>query len=138
MKSEAQMQQPPVIRSLVAAQIDHRWIRSKEYPKHDIDGSDFQDPLGHGKQLSVTSTGLPGSPSRLCILRVYDELPFGYVQMQVQNNTPKAITVQAIRSVDAVGTQSINLGASEGSIRILSVIQRRNQLIAATLLTLPR
>ena len=40
--------------------------------------------------------------------------------MQVQNNTPKALTVQALRSVDAFGTPLIDLGASEGSIRILS------------------
>lgn len=109
-----------IVRSLVGAQIDHQGVSSKEYPKHDIAGADFHDALGRGKQLSMLASGLPSRPDLLCILRVYDELPFGYVEVQVHNQTPKTVTVQAIRSVDAFGSPLLDLGSSEGAIRILS------------------
>jgi len=112
--------QHTVMRSLVATQIGRRWMKSTEYPRHDVRHSEFEDALGHGQQLSVSSTGLPNRPDLICVLRVYDELPFGYVEVQVNNATPRTIEVQTIRSVEALGTPLLDLGASEDLVRVLS------------------
>jgi len=110
----------PAIRSLVAAQINHHWVRSNEYPTHRVKQSDFHDALGHGEELTVTLTGLANRPNLLYILRLYDHLPFGDIEVQVHNGTPKPVTVEAIRSVEAFGDPLLNLGAQEGSERVLS------------------
>ena len=110
----------PVIRSLVAAQINHRWIKSNEYPQHRVVRSSFQDVLGHGEQLTVALSGLPGRPNLQYILRLYDQLPFGYVKVQVQNQTRRTMTIEAIRSLEAFGEPMIDLGARESFVRVLS------------------
>ncbi|MGC1966855.1 MAG: hypothetical protein WA673_10360, partial [Candidatus Acidiferrales bacterium] len=52
----------PVIRAVVAAEIDHLWIRSTDYPQHQISQSPFNDVLGRGEQVVVSSTGLADRP----------------------------------------------------------------------------
>ena len=49
-----------VIQARVAAEIDHKWVKSTDYPKHDIAQSNFDDALGHGKKITITSSGLSG------------------------------------------------------------------------------
>src|ERR1041385_279679 len=44
----------PVLRSLVGAEVNGRWIKSSQYPTHKISQSSFQDVLGKGRQLTVT------------------------------------------------------------------------------------
>lgn len=109
-----------VFRSVVAAQIDHRWLKSSEYPKHEASKSVFEDRLGRGRQLIIRSTGLPQSPDLVCILRQYDQFPFADITVEVQNHTPKAVTVQSIRSVDSIGEQPLDLGAPEREDRVMS------------------
>src|SRR5262249_53776277 len=65
-----------ILRSGVAAQIDHHWLKSADYPKHETSSSVFEDRLGRGRQISIRSTGLAQSPDLVCILRQYDGLPF--------------------------------------------------------------
>jgi alpha-galactosidase len=110
----------PVIRSIVGAEIDHRWVKSTDYPKHEISQSDFQDLLGHGHQLTIISTGLTHRPDLACIIRLYDSLPFGDIEVEVRNRTANSVTVQAIRSVEAVGNQLLHLGGAEKTDRVLS------------------
>jgi hypothetical protein len=108
------------VRSGVAAHINHHWISSKEYPTRRITTSDFEDVLGQGKQLTVTFTGLVNRANLVYIVRAYDERPFGSIEVQVQNRTSKVVTVEAIRSLNAVGKPLVNLGGRERSERVLS------------------
>lgn len=110
----------PIVRSYVGAQINQRWVSSKEYPKHRITRSTFSDTLGHGRQLTVASTGLINQPDLVYTLRVYDDSPFGDLEVQVQNRTSKTANVQAIRSMNAFGENVVNLGGPEISERVLS------------------
>jgi alpha-galactosidase len=109
-----------VLRSRVSAQINHHWLSSNDYPTHRITQSEFDDVLGRGQQLTVTSTGLPNRPDLVCIIRVYEDSPFGDMEVQVHNRTLKPVTVQAIRSLDASGQNVVNLDGPEASERVLS------------------
>ena len=111
---------PPVLRSLVAAQIDRRWIKSNEYPFHRTTQGNFQDQLGHGKQLTITFSGLVGRPRLSYVLRVYDDLPFGDVQVFISNNSHKTIAVESIRNVEAFGSPLVDLGGDQADDRVLS------------------
>ncbi len=110
----------PVLETRVAAEIDHRWVRSSDYPQHHVAESTFTDALGAGHEIAVTFSRLSGAPDLICLLRLYDDLPYGDVEVRVQNTTGKSVTVQAIRSVEAMGKRAINLGASDSADRVLS------------------
>jgi alpha-galactosidase len=110
----------PVLISRVGAEINHRWISSSEYPRHHGTESTFQDALGAGHQATVSFTGLSGSPELTYVLRLYDQLPYGDIEVKVRNTTSDAVTVQAIRSVEAIGRPLVNLGGPEEADRILS------------------
>jgi hypothetical protein len=53
-------------------------------------------------------------------LQIYDQHPYGTIQVKVQNNTGKEITVQAIRSLEAIGEPVLNLGGPPSADRVLS------------------
>jgi len=110
----------PVIRAAVATEVDHRWIRSDQYPRHEIAGADFEDTLGRGRQATVRSSGLPGRPDLTYTIRVYERRPLGEIQVEVQNHSAQKFMVESIRSVEAVGNEILNLHASPSSDRVLS------------------
>ena len=88
--------------------------------------STFNDELGSGRQVTVTCSGLDGKPELVYVLQLYDQRPYGTVQVQVRNTTGKEVTVQAIRSVDAIGEPILNLGGpSIGEPGPLRQFQRR-------------
>ena len=66
--------------------------------------NDFEDVLGRGQEIKVRSTGLSGQPDIVCFLRLYDEQPYGDIQVEIQNRKRKTSSVESIRSVEAVGT----------------------------------
>ena len=109
-----------ILRSGVAVQINHRWLKSSGYPKHETSTSSFEDRLGRGQQIIIRSTGLAQSPDLVCILRQYDQFSFVDIEVEVQNHTPKAVTVQSIRSVDAIGEPPLDLGGPEREDRVMS------------------
>jgi alpha-galactosidase len=109
-----------VIRAGVSVQVDHQWIRSQEYPKHEITSSDFEDTLGRGKQVMVMSSGLPDRPDLTYVIRVYENRPFGEIQVQVENHSARSFEVQSIGSVDSAGKEILNLHGEPGSDRVLS------------------
>jgi len=109
-----------ILRSVVAAQINHRWAKSSEYPKHEVSKAWFEDRLGRAQQIVMRSTGLPQSPDLICILRQYEQFSFIDIEVEVQNHTSKAITVQGIRSVESIGNQPLDLGAPERYDRVMS------------------
>ena len=110
----------PILRAGVAVQVDHRWIKSGEYPKHVISSEVFADTLGRGRQATVRSSGLPDQPELIYTVRVYEDRPFGEIQVQVRNQSARAFQVQSIRSLEGLGTDLLNLFGSPASIRVLS------------------
>ncbi len=109
-----------VLTSRVAARIDHQWLRSSDYPRHQVSESTFSDELGPGHAVTVTFSGLDGKPELMFVGQVYDTGPYATVQVQVRNTTNRELTVQAIRSVEAIGEALVNLGGQASADRILS------------------
>lgn len=110
----------PAVRSIYGAEIDHAWLKSSDYPLHHISQSDFTNSLGSGRELSISSAGLAGRPDLVCTIRLYSALAYGEIEIDVHNTNGKAVTVQSIRSLEAIGNSPIRLGDSEGSDRVLS------------------
>jgi alpha-galactosidase len=110
----------PVMTARVGAEINHKWIFSTDYPGHRINASAFETPLGKGRQLDVTFTGLATQPDLKYTLQLYDNRPYGNVQVAIQNTTGKSLTVESIRMMDAAGEPGVNLGGPESADRVLS------------------
>ncbi len=110
----------PVLKSRVAAEVDHQWLRSSDYPRCQASEFSFEDDLGSGPQVTVTCSGLDGKPDLVYVLQLYKQRPYGTVQVKVQNSAGKEVTVQAIRSVEAMGEPMVNLGGSPSADRVLS------------------
>ncbi|SPE38874.1 Glycoside hydrolase/PKD [Candidatus Sulfopaludibacter sp. SbA6] len=109
-----------VLKARAGAQIDRQWVRSNEYPQHRAAESSFTDALGAGHQISVTCSGLQGKPDLVYTVQLYDQRPYATVQVEVQNRTGKAVTVEAIRSVEAIGQPVVGIAGPESADRILS------------------
>src|SRR5437762_1889428 len=58
----------PVLNSRVGVQVDHKWLRSSDYPRHQALESTFNDVLGPGRQLTVTCSELEGKPDLIYVL----------------------------------------------------------------------
>src|SRR5207244_12655663 len=54
------------------------------------------------------------------VLKLDKQRPYGTVQVKVQNRAGKEVTVQAIRSVEAMGEPILNLGGDQSADRVLS------------------
>jgi hypothetical protein len=108
------------VRAGIAAEVDHHWIKSGEYPQHEIAVSDFQDTLGRGRQAVVRATGTPDRPDLTYTIRLYEARPFGEIQVQVQNHSGREFEVQSIRSLEAEGKAILDLDANPLSDRVLS------------------
>jgi alpha-galactosidase len=109
-----------IFHAKVAAEVDHKWIESTDYPKHEIAQSNFEDALGHGKKITVTSSGLPKLPDLVYTLTIYEGRDFAVVEAEVQNRTGNPVTIQSIRSLEAAGDRIMDLGGPQGADRILS------------------
>ena len=110
----------PIFTSRVAAQVDHGWLRSTDYPRHQASESTFGDELGSGRAITVTNSGLPGKADLIYVVQLYDQNPYATLQVTVRNNTEKEVTVQAIRGIEALGEPLLNLNGPAFSDRILS------------------
>jgi alpha-galactosidase len=109
-----------VIHARVAAEIDHKWVKSTDYPKHEIAQSNFEDALGHGKKITVTSSGLPKFPDLSYTVQIYDGRAFSVIEAEIQNHSANAVTIQSIRSVEALGSRIVDLGGQQKADRVLS------------------
>jgi alpha-galactosidase len=109
-----------VFHARVAAEIDHKWIKSTDYPKHEISQSNFEDAVGHGKKITVTSSGLPKLPDLAYTIQMYEGNDFGAIEADLQNHTGSPVTIQCIRSVEADGKNIIDLGGPQSADRVLS------------------
>jgi hypothetical protein len=78
--------------------------------------------------LTTTYSGIADAPELTSTIRLYDDLPFGDIEVKVQNSTKKPVTVQMLRSVEAIGSPSVNLGGRESTTRVLSDTFTVNEL----------
>lgn len=117
---ENSVAQSTVVRAVVAAKVDHRWIRSSDYPQHDLTMTRFADALGEGRQATVTSTGLTAEPDLIFSIRLYDGQGLGDIQVQLRNRSARMFTVQSVRSLQAFGGRILDLGAEPQWDRVLS------------------
>jgi alpha-galactosidase len=111
---------PSALEASLGAMVDHTWLRPGSYPSHSVSESQFSDALGFGGQLTVTCSGLRGSPDLIYVVQLYTQNPYGTIQVRVKNETNKATSVQAIRSVEAMGDPIVNLGGRPSDERVLS------------------
>jgi alpha-galactosidase len=111
---------PSILQAGIAAEVDHHWLRSSEYPQHRSSQSTFKDTLGSGHLIAVTFTGLPKRPDLILSLRTYDDQLFGDIQVAVENHTGKTLAVESIRPVEATVGRILNLQGSDRDDRILS------------------
>ncbi len=109
-----------VLRAGVGVEVDGRWLRASDYPRHVAEHSQAQGYLGDATDWQVTYSGLQGQPDLTYHLRAYSSQPFGDIQVTVRNTTARAIHVQAIRSVDATEGPIIDLGGPALDNRVLS------------------
>ena len=117
---KARALQNPVLASRIGAEVDHHWLWSTDYPHADIATSTFSDQLGPAHRLQVTFSGNGNRPDLIYSVDVYDQLPFGAIQVQLRNGGNAPLQIEAIRVLDATGTPVINLGAAENAGRVLS------------------
>jgi alpha-galactosidase len=109
-----------VLRAGVAAEVDGRWLRAADYPKHTVEHSQGKGELGDATDWQMTYSGLSGQPDLVCHVRAYSNESFGDIQVTVRNTTGKAIGVEAIRSLDASDGAIIDLGGPVAENRVLS------------------
>ena len=110
----------PVLRAGIEADLTGLNLKSAFYPHHKSEVAEFHDELGAGRILTVTHTGLPETPDLICRLRLYNNLPWGDIQVTVVNATTRSIEVHAIRAVQAQGDAVVALGGPEMADRVLS------------------
>lgn len=104
----------------VAAEVDGRWLRSEQYPKHSASQSAVTGHLGAATEWQVSCSGLAGAPNLNYRLRAYSAAPFADIEVTVQNTTEKTVHVEAIRSVEATGGTIAELDGSPAEDRVLS------------------
>jgi len=110
----------PILHAGIAAQVDHRWLKSSDYPQHSIQHETGPDDLGAQNGVTISNKGLAGQPDLICLIRLHSDPDFITITVRVKNSGASAMTVQAIRSVDAIGERIVDLGGKDASDRVLS------------------
>jgi len=110
----------PVLSARVGVQVDHHWLWSTDYPEAHIAATEFRDQLGSGRRLEVTFTAWANKPELKYAIELYNDLPFGDVQLHLANRGSHVLQVQTMRVLDANGTPVVDLGAPENAERVLS------------------
>ncbi len=110
----------PVLQAQFAVEVDHRWLYSRDYPKREVSQSEIENDLGAAQEWTMRCSGLRDAPNLTLVLRAYTAIPFGDVQVMVDNPTTRTFQVQAVRPVEANGNNILNLGGNSASDRIYS------------------
>jgi len=110
----------PIFTSRAAAQVNHEWLRSSDYPEHTVSESRFADDLGAGRTISVTNSGLQEKADLIFTIQLYDQTSYATLQVAVQNTTGKMLTLEAFRGLELLGAPLLNLGGHASADRILS------------------
>lgn len=109
-----------VLRSEVAADTAAGTLRSSLYPRHLRSITPFDDELGSGHLLTVTHTGLPGTPDLICEFRVYENQPWGDILVSISNTTGASIELHAIHVLKSDAGAVLHLNGPASADRILS------------------
>lgn len=110
----------PILRAIVAAEVNHHWIKSSEYPQHSIKKKNAADDLGSQGSIAISNHGLSGQPELTYSLHMHSSPDYVTITATIRNAEAKPITVQAIRTLEAASSPLIDLGASDASDRVLS------------------
>ena len=110
----------PIFVSRAAAQVNHEWLRSSDYPRHVTSESRFEDDLGSGHAITVTNSGLQNKADLIFVVQLYDKSPYATLQVTVQNTTGKMLTLQTLRNLELLGDPLLNLGGHVTADRVLS------------------
>ena len=110
----------PIFTSRAAAQVNHEWLRSSDYPEHTVSESRFADDLGAGRTISVRNSGLQEKADLIFAIQLYDQTSYVTLQVAVQNTTGKMLTLEAFRGLELLGAPLLNLGGHASADRILS------------------
>jgi hypothetical protein len=111
---------PALLRARVGAAVDHHWLRSSDYPQHLTAKSSFRDELGEGSDTTVTCRGLGDEPELIFSARVYQSQPYATIQVRLRNTTHRQLSVQALRGLEAVGQEILQLQGPASADRVLS------------------
>jgi alpha-galactosidase len=114
------MSHKSILRSRVAVEVDHRWIRASDYPQHSSSHENVSDELGPATQVTVSNTGLHDQPDLTYSVQLHRDPDFVAIRVMVRNHSASPTTVQAFRSVEGAGTAIADLGGPESSDRVLS------------------
>jgi len=109
-----------ILQARTGAEVDRRWLRSSDYPRHAVSKSSFEDVLGSGSELRVTCSGLSDEPDLIYNLRIYEQQFYATVQVSLRNTTAKEVRVEALRPLEAVGRDILELRGPAAADRVLS------------------
>lgn len=104
----------------VAVKVDEKWLRSSDYPRHEISSGAVRASAGEITTLTISNLGLSGAPDLIVNLSLSDTASAVRILVEVRNTTGKKIAVQTIRVLDATGNSAINLNGPDASDRVLS------------------
>ena len=110
----------PILTSRTGVELDHQWMWSTDYPRHEATELKFSDELGSGRSVTLKNSGLPDKPDLIETIQVYENAPYATVQLQIGNSTKKSLELESARVIDATGDSPLNLGGSASADRILS------------------
>lgn len=110
----------PVFRADVAAEIDGRWIKCRDYKAFEIKEAQTTSTFGVAQEWAVRCTGLGNQPDLSYQLLSYPGKSFGEVRATVHNTTDRTVHVEAIRVVNSIGPTVLNLSAPSEEDRVLS------------------
>ncbi len=92
----------------------------KMYPSCTEQRTKANGELGAAEDETLHFSGLKDAPELFLRIRTYTSAPFGELQLTAKNTTGQPIQVQAIRLLEASGSDVIHLGDNARSVRILN------------------
>jgi len=110
----------PILHSRVSAEINHLWLRSSDYPQHSLSRESVVDELGPGTKLTMSNSGRRDQPDLIYSLQLHADPDFVTIAVSVRNRGSSPFTIQAFRSLEALGPAIADLGGSDASDRVLS------------------
>lgn len=110
----------PILRAVAAADVNHHWIKSSDYPRHSIQHENTTGDLGAANSITILNQGLQGQPDLICSLHLHANPDFLTIDVKIKNASGTATSVQAIRTLEAMGTPIVDLGGKDASDRVLS------------------
>lgn len=113
-----------VLRAEVEVDTAQGTLRSSLYPRHLKSIAPFSEELGQGQLLTVTHTGLAGTPDLVCEFRVYANRAWGDIRVTARNSTASSIEVHSIHMARSVAGSNedaaVNLNGPASQDLVLS------------------